>query len=114
MGPQIRDVVSGEVDRAFGQLGEAGDGVDEGRLAGAIGTDQPDQLPLGDAQVDTIVGAEAAVGDGEALGLQEVGHDLTSIGIRAARSSEAASVVSGPLPSSTTTSPSDRASLTAA
>ena len=51
---------------------EAGDGVDEGGLAGAVGADQADERAILDLDVDVVVGVQAAVGDGEAGGFEQL------------------------------------------
>ena len=58
--------LAGEVDaverhRAAADVGEAGDGVDERRLAGTVRADQPDELARLDVEVDVLVGVQAAV-----------------------------------------------------
>ena len=60
-----------KLDRPARHGGEAGDGVDERRLAGAVRSDQPDELAGLDVEVDAVVGGQAAVADGQLAGLQE-------------------------------------------
>ena len=53
MGGLLRDLVVEKLDAA-GRGHEAGDPVDEGRLAGAVRTDEPDELSLLDREIDGI------------------------------------------------------------
>ena len=50
---------------------EPGDQVEDGGLAGAVGPDQPDDLPLLDPEVQVLDGAQAAEVLGEACRLEE-------------------------------------------
>ncbi len=43
-------VVAEDADRAGGRLREAGRAVDERRLAGAVGAEEPEELPLADLE----------------------------------------------------------------
>ena len=63
-------------------MGEAGDRVDERRLASSVGPDQSDQLADLHVEVDVRVGVQAAVGDREAAGLEE-GHQTAVSHVRA-------------------------------
>ena len=53
---------------------EAGDRVDEGRLAGAVGPDQPDELALADLEVDVVEGVHAAEAHGQPGGRSSDGR----------------------------------------
>ena len=54
---------------------EARDRVDERRLAGAVRSDQPDQLTLLDGDVDLVDGAHAAEAHGQAGRGEDGGHE---------------------------------------
>ena len=63
---------------AAGGRHEAGDAVDERRLAGAVRTDEADELALMDLEVDVVDGAQAAEGDRHAVGVEQ-SHQLGPI-----------------------------------
>src|SRR5437870_3543020 len=69
-----RDVLAGEHDAAARRLVDAGQHVEEGRLAGAVGPDQADDRPLRDREVDVVYGDEAAELLPNHLGCQQIGH----------------------------------------
>ncbi len=66
------DVLAVERDLAAA-ADKARDGVDEGRLAGAVGADQADQLAGLDVEVDVDDGVHATEGDGDAAGGEDGG-----------------------------------------
>ena len=68
---QARDVAPLEHDLARGRRNLAGQHLEEGRFAGAVGADDAAQLPLIDAEVDVAVGGEPAIALGEAGGFQD-------------------------------------------
>ena len=55
---------------------EAGDGVDEGRLAGAVGADQAEDLAGSDVEVDAVEGDDATEADGEVAHLEGGAREL--------------------------------------
>ena len=71
VGAQAGEVGPVEGDVALGDRREAGDGVDEGGLAGTVGADQADQLAGLAGEVDVVVRVESAVGDREAFGFEQ-------------------------------------------
>jgi len=62
---QPREIPAVELDRAR-VAHEARDGIDERRLAGAVGADQADELALLDGDVDVVHGVHTAETDGQA------------------------------------------------
>ena len=79
-----REIAPVELDAAR-VAHEARDRVDEGRLAGAVRPDQPDELALLDGDVDLVDGAHAAETHREA-GRGEDGRHAVSAGSDAASS----------------------------
>ena len=79
-----RDVLAAEED--LPELGsqQRADHVDERRLAGAVGTDQGDELALLDAEVDVVDGARLAEVALEVDGLEER-HVSALLSLRAMR-----------------------------
>ncbi len=73
---QGRDILAGEGDRAAIGPVEAGDHVEERRLARAIRADQAGEAALGDGDVDAIEDADAVEAAGEAGDGEEIGHAL--------------------------------------
>jgi hypothetical protein len=74
IGPAVRDVVIEEVDAPAGGPVEAGDAVEDGRLAGAVGADQPvDGLRL-DAEAHAVDGAQSSEVDGQIADGQAGAH----------------------------------------
>jgi hypothetical protein len=75
--PRVRRQ-SGEVARveldAAARPDEAGDRIDEGGLARAVGADQADQLPGTDLEVDVDDRVHSAEADGHSRGLQDRSH----------------------------------------
>ena len=57
--------VAVEPHPAARRAGHADDGAEGGRLAGAVGADQPDHLAGGDGHADRVDGGDAAVAHGE-------------------------------------------------
>ena len=53
---------------------DAGDDIEAGGLAGAVGPDQPDDGALGDGQADILHGAQAAEALGHLVELEQRGH----------------------------------------
>ena len=79
-----REIVSVELGTA-GVPHETRDRVDEGRLAGSVRPDQPDQLTLLDDDVDLVDGAHAAETHGQA-GRREDGRHEPLAGVEAGTS----------------------------
>ena len=73
VGREAGDVPVGEPDAADGR-GEAGERVDERRLARAVRSDQPHQLAGLDREVHVVERSQAAVGDRQSLRLEERHH----------------------------------------
>jgi hypothetical protein len=63
-----------ELDHAAGRVVDAGNDVEERRLAGTVRTDQAHDRVLGDREVDAAHGDEAAEALGDVRGAQQVGH----------------------------------------
>lgn len=81
---QSRDVAALEHDLARCRRDLAGQHLEEGRLAGAVGADDAAQFALIDAEIDVAVGDEAAIALGEAGGLQDrsgIGGMLDLLGL---------------------------------
>ena len=70
---QSGEIPSVELDHAR-VANEAGDRVDEGRLAGAVGTDQADELSLLDGEIDAFDCVHAAETDREAVRREDDRH----------------------------------------
>ena len=68
-----------EADRSCPARRVPSEGVDEGGLTGAVGADQPDDLPGLDVQRDVIDSHDAAVGESEPIDLEERRHGLVSL-----------------------------------
>src|SRR5262249_42675372 len=66
-------VVAGDGGPARGRLEKAEQEAERGRLAGAVGAEQPERFAGGDAQVEGLQGAEAAVVLREMLGREQHG-----------------------------------------
>ena len=62
-----------EVDLAAAGAQQAADGLEGGRLAGAVGAQDGDDLALADLEVDAVQRLHVAVGDAQALDLEEGG-----------------------------------------
>src|ERR1051325_906164 len=60
-----------DVDRAAGGTKNAGDHPERGRLAGAVRSEEPEQLAAWDVEIDRVHRGERAVALGE---VREVGH----------------------------------------
>ncbi len=60
-------------DLAFGGDVEAGEAVEEGGLAGAVGADETDDLAAVDGEVDVADGGESAESHGDAAGVEDGG-----------------------------------------
>src|SRR5207245_9033130 len=69
--PEAGDVLAVEDDRAPGRSQDPGQQVETGRLAGAVGADQADDLALVDGEVDAVDGGQATEEPGEITGLEE-------------------------------------------
>ena len=80
-----RDLVRAEAgdrhvaERHFAGVGalDAGDDVDEGGLAGAVRADQAADLAGRERDRDAVVGGEAAIALGHALGDEQIGHQAS-------------------------------------
>ena len=74
VGPQAGDLAAVEEDAAgVGRL-EAGDQVEQRRLAGAVGADDAEDLALVDIEGDVGVGGEAAEALGHAFDVEQQAH----------------------------------------
>ena len=62
---------SGEADLARGRLIDSGDHVENGGLARAVRTDEPDQLTLADAQAHLADGRQSAEADRDVFKFQQ-------------------------------------------
>src|SRR5690606_3153292 len=60
-------------DLALGGDVEAGEAVEEGGLAGAVGADETDDLAAVDGEVDAAYGGESAEAHGDAAGVEHRG-----------------------------------------
>src|SRR6478735_1869314 len=69
-----RDVVTGKVDASGAEAGEAGDRVEERRLAGAIGADDTVDDAFRNGDVDRIHGDQASEFDADAVRPQQRRH----------------------------------------
>src|SRR5439155_9907646 len=67
----LRDVFPAKEDRPRRRLVQPGDAVDEGRLAGAVGAEDPEDLPLVDRQVHARDGGQAAEALGDLTGVEQ-------------------------------------------
>ena len=72
--PQLVDRVAVEGDRALVGLVEAGEAVEEGRLAGAVGPDDAGDRALLELEVELADGDQAAEALGDLLGLRAAAH----------------------------------------
>jgi len=71
------DVAPVEVHAAADRLHQTGDGLEEGRLAGAVGAEQGDDLVLLDVEVDAEQHLDLVVGDLDGrAGEEGLGHQL--------------------------------------
>ena len=70
---QVGDVLAPVDDAATVRRVEAGDHVEQRRLAGAVGTDHADDLALADGDAHVQVGLHATEADGQVVGLKH-GH----------------------------------------
>src|SRR6185312_3860661 len=77
-GQQAEQVPATERDRAAGGSDHAGDGLEQGGFAGAVGTDDGDELTLVDGQGDIGQCAKPAVGDGEVADFKHPASPATS------------------------------------
>jgi hypothetical protein len=66
-----RDVLAGEDQPAAGRIVDARDEVEDRRLAGAVGADDREHLPLLDGEAHPVEGLDAAEVDLEVLGREE-------------------------------------------
>jgi hypothetical protein len=74
-----QDVDAGHRRAATVRTGEGGEDADGGRLAGAVGTQHPEDLALGDVEVEASEGVRLAEGLVEADGLDHgSGHGETA------------------------------------
>src|SRR5207249_7625753 len=78
---QGRDVRAAEHDPSPIGGQEPGDEVEDGRLARAIGADEPEDLPLVDAEVDAVDGPDPAERDAQLLDREDRWPD-TSLSVR--------------------------------
>jgi hypothetical protein len=72
--PQARDPLAVEPDLARIGRDLAGDAVEQRGLAGAVRTDQAQDLALGDAEADLDIGGDAAERLGDPVDLKQRGH----------------------------------------
>src|SRR6185295_2829443 len=73
----------GDVDRAGGRLGVAGEDHEEGGFAGAVGTDQAVTVAGGQLDGDVFEEGAFAVGEGEVFGGDHKGFGLGCYRMRA-------------------------------
>ena len=71
-----------EEDAALVDLVEAGDAVEEGRLAGAVGPDDADDGALVQGEVQGVDGQQAAEALGGAADLEERHAQAASVGVQ--------------------------------
>src|SRR5581483_12215519 len=76
--PDAGNVAAAEIYLGLGRHQQAGEQVDEGGLAGAVGPDDRDELARADGNGYVVERAEGAVMLGYAAGLDEWRHDLAS------------------------------------
>ena len=77
-GSDAGDVLSLEVDLAIGRHQQAGEKIDQRRLARAVGPDDRDELAGADGNRDVVERAEGAVVLGHAACFNERGHRAAS------------------------------------
>src|SRR5205823_8796555 len=70
IGGPTSHVVAEDVDLSAVERLEAADEVEDGRLAGAVGPDEPQDLALVDGEVDAVHRGDAAVALGQAIRLE--------------------------------------------
>ena len=75
----VGDVAPVEDDRAAVGLDQPGDGLEQRRLAGAVGAEQGDDLALADLEVDAEQHLHVAVGDVELADEQQLGPALPAL-----------------------------------
>ena len=76
IGPQAGDIAAVQEDAAgVGRL-EAGDQIEQRRFAGAVGTNDADDLALVHIEGDVSVGGQAAVALRQALNVKEQAHGV--------------------------------------
>src|SRR5207302_1529837 len=94
---QVRAIPSLERDPAFVRVIEPADGVEQGRLAGAVGADDRHDLPPRDAQADPVDGDERAESHADAGHLEQrrrgPGHRTTGAGVPTSRITTSARMV---------------------
>ena len=66
-------VLAEVADRAAVGQGDADEHLDGGRLAGAVGAEQSDDLALGEAERDPVHGSEGAIVLGEVVDVEDGG-----------------------------------------
>src|SRR5438094_715998 len=93
----VRAVPPLERDPAFERVIEPADGVEQARLAGAVGADDRHDLPLRDAQADPVDGDERAESHADAGHLEQrrrgPGHRGTGAGVPTSRITTSARMV---------------------
>ena len=84
VGRQLRNVAAGEFDAALAGARLAEDGHHQGRLAGAVGPDQGDDLALRDVEIDAlerddvaIIGLDPAQAEERGHRVPPLAHDLS-------------------------------------
>ena len=105
VGPAAVDTLSSELDDARIRLEHAGDQVEAGGLAGAVGPNQRDDAALGNGEAHILSGAQTAEALRQTFDFQERGH-VTRLACRRDRDRGREPWQSGgqmPLGSSTTT-----------
>ena len=85
-------------DLALGGDVEAGEAVEEGGLAGAVGADEADDLAAVDGEVDVAYGGEAAEAHGDAAGFEDGVSPVVVVTVVAPRPWWWSSVVIGQAP----------------
>ena len=74
VGRQLRNVAAGEFDAALAGARLAEDGHHQGRLAGAVGPDQGDDLALRDVEIDALERDDVAIIGLDPAQAEESGH----------------------------------------
>src|SRR6185312_15627713 len=78
VGRQLGDVLAVEPDRARARARIAAYRHQQGRLAGAVGADQGDDLALGDVEVDAVQRLDGAVEGGDSPDFKHEGSQASS------------------------------------
>lgn len=77
-GTVARDVLAHEENRTGRRRIRAGEDVEERRLAGAVGTDDPDGFTCAEAEIDSRYRDQGSESHGDALRHDEIRREFTS------------------------------------